>query len=156
MKYLSNMFSVPASPPESVAIEIYNETVAIVTWRPPPKRDLQGELKGFKLLIDCDLNDIGSEIKNGTSRNGPPLSLEASSQLNFTLDSDTHTLTFDISINATYHVQVAAYNRQGIGPFSEQKTLKVKAISKLDCVDDIRSQNITKEMIIQFIIIVIT
>ena len=119
------MISVPASPPESVAIEIYNETVAIVTWRPPPKRDLQGELKGFKLLIDCDLNGIGSEIKNGTSRNGPPLSLEASSQLNFTLDSDTHTLIFDISINATYHVQVAAYNRQGIGPFSEKKTLKV-------------------------------
>ena len=125
MKYLSKMISVPASPPESVAIEIYNETVAIVTWRPPPKRDLQGELKGFKLLIDCDLNGLGSEIKNGTSRNGPPLSLEASSQLNFTLDSDTHTLTFDISINATYHVQVAAYNRQGIGPFSEKKTLKV-------------------------------
>ena len=98
--------------------------MAIVTWRPPPKRELQGELKGFKLLIDCDLNGIG-EVKNGTSKNGPPSSIEASSQLNFTLDSDTHTLTFDISINVTYHVQVAAYNRQGIGPFSEKKTLKV-------------------------------
>ena len=148
MKYLSNMISVPASPPESVAIEIYNETVAIVTWRPPPKRDLQGELKGFKLLIDCDLNGIGSEIKNGTSRNGPPLSLEASSQLNFTLDSDTHTLTFDISINATYHVQVAAYNRQGIGPFSEKKTLKVKAISKLNNVANTRLKKINIKVII--------
>ena len=53
-------------------------------------------------------------------------SIEASSQLNFTLDSDTHTLTFDISINATYYIQVAAYNRQGIGPFSERKIFKVK------------------------------
>ena len=148
MKYLSNMISVPASPPESVAIEIYNETVAIVTWRPPPKRDLQGELKGFKLLIDCDLNGIGSEIKNGTSRNGPPLSLEASSQLNFTLDSDTHTLTFDISINATYHVQVAAYNRQGIGPFSEKKTLKVKAISKLNNVANTRLKKVNIKVMI--------
>ena len=120
---IQHVISVPASSPESVTIELYNETVAIVTWRPPPKRELQGELKGFKLLIDCDLNVI--EVKNGTSKNGPPTSIEAASQLNFTLDSDTHTLTFDISINATYHVQVAAYNRQGIGPFSERKTLKV-------------------------------
>ena len=103
-----------------MSVELYNRTIALVTWRPPPHRELHGDLKGFKLLIDCDLY-IG-DIKNETSL---MQSIEASSQLNFTLDSDTHTLTFDISINATYHIQVAAYNRQGIGPFSEKKTFKV-------------------------------
>ena len=53
----------------------------------------------------------------------PPID---TTQLNFTLDSDAHSLTFDISINGTYYVQVAAYNRQGIGPFSAKKQLKVR------------------------------
>ena len=113
------MISVPASPPEDVTIAIFNETIALVTWRPPPKRELHGELKGFKLLIDCDNS---GDIKNETSLIP---SIDAT-QLNFTLDSDSHSLTFDISINGTYYVQVAAYNRQGIGPFSAKKKLKVR------------------------------
>ena len=122
--YLHFLYSnlVPASPPEDVKIDIYNKTIALVTWRPPPKRELHGELKGFKLLIDCNINN--GEIKNETSSSVHSLE-SISSQLNFTLDSDTHTLTFDISINTTYHVQIAAYNRQGIGPFSTMAKLKV-------------------------------
>ena len=116
---------VPESPPEDVTIEIFNRTIALVTWRPPPKRELHGELKGFKLLIDCDTKNIGDKIKNETSEIPSVMDI-AGSQLNFTLDSETHTLTFDITMNATYHVQVAAYNRQGIGPFNAKKTLKVR------------------------------
>ena len=96
-----------------------------MTWRPPPKRELHGELKGFKLLIDCNI--YNGDIKNETSASVHSLE-SISSQLNFTLDSDTHTLTFDISINTTYHVQIAAYNRQGIGPFSAIAKLKVWTI----------------------------
>ena len=122
--YLIFLYSnlVPASPPEDVKIDIYNKTIALVTWRPPPKRELHGELKGFKLLIDCNINN--GDIKNETSSSVHSME-SISSQLNFTLDSDTHTLTFDISINTTYHVQIAAYNRQGIGPFSAMAKLKV-------------------------------
>ena len=100
---------------------MFNDTVALVTWRPPPKRELHGELKGFKVLIDCDNS---GDMRNETS------SIPSSDtfQLNFTLDSDVRSLTFDISLNVTYHVQVAAYNRQGIGPFSAKKKLKVNNI----------------------------
>ena len=114
------LISVPASPPEDVAIELYNDTIALVTWRPPPKRELHGALKGYKVLIDCDKNY--GDMKNETSL----MPSFDTTQLNFTLDSDAHSLTFDISINGTYYVQVAAYNRQGMGPFSAKKKLKVK------------------------------
>ena len=97
-----------------------NDTLALITWRSPPKRELHGELKGFKILIDCD--NIYGDMKNETS-SFPSFE---NPQLNFTLNSDAHSLTFDISMNVTYAVQVAAYNRQGMGPFSTKKELKVK------------------------------
>ena len=81
------------------------------------------------MFCSCLLQRIVSYFNNGEIKNETSSSVHSlesiSSQLNFTLDSDTHTLTFDISINTTYHVQIAAYNRQGIGPFSAIAKLKV-------------------------------
>ena len=96
----------PGSPPEDVAVQQFNSTSAIVLWGPPSARDLNGDLQGYKVII-------GSQ--NSSSH-----------WSNFTLDSKVTSLQLDnLTWNEIYWVKIAAYNRQGMGPFSKALDIKV-------------------------------
>ena len=75
-------------------------------WGPPNKRELHGDLQGYKVIIRSQNT---SHYWN-----------------NFTLDSDiTSLLLENLTVEEVYWVKVAAYNRKGIGPFSKVVELKV-------------------------------
>ena len=95
----------PASPPEDVAIQYFNSTSAIVLWGPPSERDLNGDLQGYKVII-------GSQNSSNYWSN-------------FTLDSEVTSLQLDNLTTDIYWVKIAAYNRQGMGPFSKAMEIKV-------------------------------
>ena len=98
---------VPASTPEDVTIQLYNSTSALIMWGPPNKRELHGDLQGYKVIIRSQNT---SHYWN-----------------NFTLDSDiTSLLLENLTAEEVYWVKVAAYNRKGIGPFSKVVELKVR------------------------------
>lgn len=97
---------VPTAAPENVKIQMLNLTVAVIQWHEPPRRDLHGDLKGYKVLIDVN----GSEA------------------LNFTLDPTSNSLIlYNLTEGLTYTVQVAAYNRQGVGPLCNPVELLVES-----------------------------
>lgn len=100
------IFTAPASAPEDVAVQNFNSSTAIVLWGPPPPRDLNGDLQGYKVIVG---------------------SFNASqSWNNFTFGSDVTSLQLDNLTSAeTYWVKIAAYNRQGMGPFSKAMEIKV-------------------------------
>eukprot|EP00095_Tigriopus_kingsejongensis_P003619 maker-scaffold49_size462716-snap-gene-3.30 protein:Tk03619 transcript:maker-scaffold49_size462716-snap-gene-3.30-mRNA-1 annotation:"roundabout 1" len=96
---------VPTAAPENVKIQMLNLTAAVIQWHEPPRRDLHGDLKGFKVLIDI----------NGTEA------------LNFTLEPSSNSLIlYNLTEGLTYAVQVAAYNRQGVGPLCDPVELEVE------------------------------
>ncbi|TRY77965.1 hypothetical protein TCAL_12741 [Tigriopus californicus] len=96
---------VPTAAPENVKIQMLNLTAAVIQWHEPPRRDLHGDLKGYKVLIDV----------NGTEA------------LNFTLDPTSNSLIlYNLTEGLTYTVQVAAYNRQGVGPLCHSVELLVE------------------------------
>ena len=96
----------PASAPEDVAVQLFNSTTAVVLWGPPNSRDLNGDLQGFKVIVG---------------------SLNSSNLFsNFTLDSDVSSLQLDnLTSEEIYWVKIAAYNRQGMGPFSKGVEIKL-------------------------------
>lgn len=98
--------SVPTSSPEDVAVQLFNSTSALLLWGPPNSRDLNGDLQGYKVIV-------GSQ---NTSAHW----------FNFTLDSEVTSLQLDnLTAETEYWVKIAAYNRQGMGPFSKSVDFKV-------------------------------
>lgn len=96
--------TVPGAAPEDLRVQVLNHTAALFEWRAPASRNLNGELMGFKIRVDA--ND--------------------SEHLNFTLDSEKRSLSLsNLSMETNYSFQVAAYNRQGIGPFSSPLKLQL-------------------------------
>ena len=43
--------SVPSASPENVKVQLLNVTSAQVLWHSPPRRDLHGDLKGYKVGV---------------------------------------------------------------------------------------------------------
>ena len=43
------LLSVPSASPENVKVQLLNVTSAQVLWHSPPRRDLHGDLKGYKV-----------------------------------------------------------------------------------------------------------
>ena len=43
--------SVPSASPENVKVQLLNVTSAQVLWHSPPRRDLHGDLKGYKVSM---------------------------------------------------------------------------------------------------------
>ena len=44
-----SLLSVPNAAPQDIEIRLLNSTTAILRWRPPGQRDMNGDLKGFKV-----------------------------------------------------------------------------------------------------------
>jgi len=102
---------VPVSSPENLFVEQYNVSTAILQWTRPSKRGLHGDLKGFEILMQIE------KESNQTS---------GKEQRNFTLDQDTTSLVLhNITEGAKYTFRVAAFNHQGVGPFSSVVKLDV-------------------------------
>ena len=100
------LFLVPAAPPEDVAVQLFNSTSALILWGAPNSRDLNGDLQGFKVIVG----------------------FQNSSHFwsNFTLDSEVTSLQLNnLTSDEVYWVKIAAYNRQGMGPFSKRVEIKV-------------------------------
>ncbi len=109
-------FSVPSEPPEDMTLQLFNSSTAIVMWSPPDARSLNGDLRGYKVIIEA------------ANKTPPPEAEEAKPHewSNFTLDQDVTSLQLDnLTSDLTYYVRIAAYNRQGMGPFSKPLPLKV-------------------------------
>ena len=75
------------------------------------KRDLHGDLKGYKVQVEIE------NLSNESS------GIEFS---NFTLEPEVTSLVlYNLTSTSKYVFKVAAYNRQGIGPFSPSVSMKI-------------------------------
>ena len=84
-------------PPSDVHLRAVNETSLMIQWRRPHERDLNGDLKGYKAIVD-----VSSEGATGDG-----------SSMNFTLEPSVHSLVLtNVSREDTYTVRIGAYNRQ--------------------------------------------
>ena len=109
--------TVPSASPENVKVQLLNLTSAQVLWHPPPRRELHGDLKGYKVIVD----EGGSSDKEDSaeSNNAAPFA-------NFTLEAGANSVSVNgLSPGTVYRVRAAAYNRQGVGPFSEPVLIRV-------------------------------
>ncbi len=107
------LFSVPTSSPENVDVQQINASTVLVQWSPPLKRDLHGDLKGYKVTVEIE------SLSNESASSG----LEFT---NFTLEPEVTSLVlYNLSSTSKYIFRVAAYNRQGIGPFSASQAMKI-------------------------------
>lgn len=106
MKTVTTKEDVPASSPEDVTVQLFNSTSAVVMWSPPNERELHGDLRGYKVTIS---------YANDTTE-----------WSNFTLEHDVTSLQLDnLHSDSEYNIRVAAYNRQGMGPFTKPVILNV-------------------------------
>ena len=96
---------VPESSPTEVELKLLNSTAAVAYWRRPSQSNLNGELTGFKIEIFSNNSLV----------------------TNFTLEpSATSLLLSNLTKSVIYTVRLAAFNRAGMGPFSEPVSLKVE------------------------------
>ena len=96
---------VPESSPTEVELKLLNSTAAVAYWRRPSQANLNGELTGFKIEIFSNNSLV----------------------TNFTLEpSATSLLLSNLTKSVIYTVRLAAFNRAGMGPFSEPVSLKVE------------------------------
>ena len=96
---------VPESSPSEVELKLLNSTAAVAYWRRPSQPNLNGELTGFKIEIFSNNSLV----------------------TNFTLEpSATSLLLSNLTKSVIYTVRLAAFNRAGMGPFSEPVSLKVE------------------------------
>ena len=96
---LSFLSLVPSASPSAVKLHLINDTTALLQWHQPSPRDLHGDLKGYKVLIES----VSSGNETVTT-----------SSSNFTLDPESNSLVlYNVSTGVEYTVKVAAYNRQG-------------------------------------------
>jgi hypothetical protein len=94
-----------------VEVQQINASAVLLQWNPPLKRDLHGDLKGYKVQVEIE------NLSNESS------AIEFS---NFTLEPEVTSLVlYNMTSAAKYVFKVAAYNRQGIGPFSSSVTMKI-------------------------------
>ncbi len=100
---------VPVSSPENLLVEQYNVSTAILQWTRPSKRGLHGDLRGFEIIMQIEKESNYSKIKE---------------QTNFTLDPETTSLLlYNLTEGTKYTFRVAAFNHQGVGPFSSAVSL---------------------------------
>ena len=91
------MFTVPSSPPQNVMVTTVNPASLMVSWQPPPVKDLNGPLTGHVIQY----NRVGSsDMMNDVVTSGT-----------------THTISGVVAYS-NYSVKVTAVNDQGTGPFS--------------------------------------
>lgn len=77
---LSTFFLVPAASPEDITIQLFNSTSAVLMWGPPNGRDLNGDLRGYKVIIEFANNSASQQNTEST---------------NFTLDAEVTSLQLD-------------------------------------------------------------
>lgn len=110
----------PVSSPENLFVEQFNVSTAILQWTTPSRRGLHGELKGFEIIMQIEKESNQTQTKE---------------QTNFTLDPETTSLLLhNLTEGTKYTFRVAAFNHQGIGPFSPAVSLTVgnAVVSKSD------------------------
>ena len=109
-----SFFSVPTACPESVEVQQVNATTILLQWISPLKRDLHGDLKGYKINVEIEYQGNESKVVEFN---------------NFTLEPEvTSLILHNLSSIARYTFKVAAYNRQGIGPFSQNVAMRMDSL----------------------------
>ena len=64
-KVNQNKISVPTASPENVDVQQVNGSTVLLQWTPPLKRELHGDLKGYKVQVHlCFYTNSGSEYYN--------------------------------------------------------------------------------------------
>ncbi|XP_051880587.1 tyrosine-protein kinase Mer isoform X1 [Pristis pectinata] len=92
---------VPTAPPRNISILVRNGSLT-VEWVGPPEEEVNGILLGYELSYDWE------------GRRSPHIkSLELDNSRNFNRDTIKVVTT-----NVTYKIQVAAYTKTGVGPYS--------------------------------------
>ncbi|CAB4068857.1 ROBO2 [Lepeophtheirus salmonis] len=110
LKVVSTKEDVPSSSPDRIKIRLVNVSTGLIQWHTPPSRDLNGDLSGFKVLIF-----VNSSLES-----------------NYTLEPDVNSfLITELSsdFETAYGAKVAAYNRQGVGPFSPMVSININPMS---------------------------
>ena len=120
LKRSTFLFAAPSTAPSDARIRAINSTTIAVQWRKPHQKDLNGDLKGYKVMVEV----------TPASSSGPGGEDETSQRMNFTLDPSVHSLLLgNVSSLDTYTARIGAYNRQGMGPFTRDLTFKMPFIS---------------------------
>ncbi|XP_072103077.1 tyrosine-protein kinase Mer [Mobula birostris] len=93
---------VPTAPPRNISVLVSDASLT-VEWIGPPEEEVNGILLGYKLSYDW---------KGSRSPVIESLALDAGQNINrSTIDVET--------TNVTYKIQVAAYTKVGVGPYSK-------------------------------------
>lgn len=92
-------------PPKNVTAQnLTSESYIYVTWTPVPAYQVNGILLGYSLkyqrilTADKDVFDTAEHV--------------------LTVKPNDHSITLLVQTYSTYRIQVAAFNRKGIGPYS--------------------------------------
>jgi len=91
-------------PQNATAQNLTSESYIYVTWTPVPDGHVNGILLGYSLkykrilTADRDVFDTDEHV--------------------LTVGPNVHSITLIVETYSTYRIQVAAFNRKGIGPYS--------------------------------------
>ena len=92
-------------PPQNVTAQnLTSESYIYVTWTPVPADQVNGILLGYSLkyqrtlTADREVFDTAEHV--------------------LTVRPNDHSITLVVQTYSTYRIQVAAFNRKGIGPYS--------------------------------------
>ncbi len=106
--------SVPTASPENFEAQQVNASTVLLQWSSPLKRELHGDLKGYKINVEIEHQGNESKVVEFN---------------NFTLEPEvTSLILHNLSSTAKYTFRVAAYNRQGIGPFTQNLAMKMNSL----------------------------
>ncbi|XP_069693704.1 cell adhesion molecule Dscam1-like [Periplaneta americana] len=101
---VSTMEEVPGGPPTDVRVKARSSEMLVVTWKPPEKHLLNGEIIGY--YIGYRVNDTSEPFHYKT--------------LEVTPGTDLHIVLKSLRKFTEYIILVQSYNRAGAGPRSEE------------------------------------
>ena len=107
--------SVPASPPDNVAVTVNSSTTIMVTWDSVPPIDQNGIITMYEVLYE-PLETFGGAI-------GPMFMRVPGIQLSAVLS--------DVQEFVSYNISVRAYTSVGDGPFSDSMIVMTPEDGKL-------------------------
>ncbi|XP_023345645.1 uncharacterized protein LOC111714717 [Eurytemora carolleeae] len=97
--------TVPVLPPSRLELKLVESSSAVASWKPPAEESIGGKLIGYKVEILTNGSQVG----------------------NLTLDPGSTSLMLNnLSSGYTYTLRIAAFNGAGVGPYSDEVTLKVE------------------------------
>uniref|UniRef100_A0A5S6QST5 Uncharacterized protein n=1 Tax=Trichuris muris TaxID=70415 RepID=A0A5S6QST5_TRIMR len=102
----------PSSPPRDVQVRMTNLTTVRISWKPPPREEIRGNLRGYQVVVIANYTFI---------------------QRNLTINNEkaTGVTLFYLKPGFTYHIRVAAFTAAGVGQkYSENVVVMDEATLK--------------------------